>query len=270
MGKYWTVLALCLISSFSISAQNWEGGFFGGASNYRGDLSPYITPSETHSAQGFYLKRNLSQFFSFNFGLTQGTISADDQNYKHLQKRNLSFKSQITELSATVEFNFFPFLKGLKPNQFTPFVFTGLGFFRFNPKTEYNGRTYELAKYNTEGQGITKDAPSEYSLYQPSIPMGGGLKLRLAKRLNLGFRVGYRATFFDFLDDVSTNYPSKEALDQKGKDLSIKLSDRSKKSETYYTGPKKQRGDPQNNDWYVFAGITLSYHIKNSICYDFN
>lgn len=258
-----------VLLSFFASAQNWETGLMGGASTYRGDLSPYITPSEIHPAVGFYVKKNMSQFFSFNVGFNQGTISGNDNNNKYLEKRNQRFKSDITELSATFEFNFFPFLKGLKPDQFTPFVFSGLALFKFNPVTEFENQTYELAKYNTEGQSVTDNAPSDYSLYQPSIPIGGGIKVRIANRFNIGLKVGYRATFFDFLDDVSTDYPNKEQL-AKESPIAAQLSDRSESGDKYYAGQGKQRGNPQTNDWYIFTGITLSYHIENPNCYDFN
>ncbi len=269
MPKRTIIFLVTVLLSFYSSAQNWEIGLMGGASTYRGDLSPYITPSEIHPAVGIYIKKNMSQFFSFNMGLNQGKISGDDNNFKNLEKRNLSFQSNITELSGTFEFNFFPFLKGLKPDQFTPFVFSGLSVFKFNPVTKFEGQTFELAKYNTEGQTITEDAPDDYSLYQPSVPIGGGIKVRLGNRLNLGLKVGYRATFFDFLDDVSTNYPDKENLAQEST-TAVNLSDRSKGEDQYYAKKGKRRGDPQNNDWYIFTGLTLSYHIANPICYDFN
>lgn len=262
-----TLAGICI--NIGVNGQNWEGGLQSGVSNYRGDLAPYLVPSESHPFIGIYFKRNLSQFFAFNLALNQGKISGDDGNFKQLENRNLDFESQITELSATFEFNFFPFLKGLHPNQFTPFVFSGLGIFRFNPKTDYKGKTYELAKLNTEGQTVTEGGPNDYSLIQPSMPIGGGIKARFANRLNVGLKVGYRMTFFDHLDDVSTNYPSQEALAKKQSSLSANLSNRSK-DENAYAGAEKQRGNPQNNDWYFFAGITISYYIENPICYDFH
>jgi len=66
---------------------------------------------------------------------------------------------------------------------------------------------------------------------------------------------------------VSTNYPDQEVLAKQQSALSAQLSDRSKGA--YYAREQKQRGDPEAKDWYIFAGFTLSYHIKNPICYDF-
>jgi hypothetical protein len=249
------------------NGQNWEGGLFAGASNYKGDLAPYLAPSETHPAVGVFVKRNLSPFFSLALTAKQGAISGDDENFDHLKDRNLSFESDITEVSAIIEFNFFPFLKGLGPDQFTPYVYSGFAFFRFEPTTTFKGETFDLQEFRTEGQGVTSDAPGQYSGLQPAIPIGGGFKLQLNRRLNLTFKLGYRATFTDFLDDVSTDFPSKDALSNARGKQAVNLSDRS--VDEWYTGKGKQRGNPQNNDWYLFTGFTFSYNIKNPDCYEF-
>jgi hypothetical protein len=267
MRSFLTVLLLAF-GTLNTSAQDWEGGLFLGASNYRGDMAPYMVPGETHPAIGVFVKRNLSEFFSFNVSAKQGKISGDDANYDHLESRGLSFESNITEVSAVVEFNFFPFLKGLEPDQFTPYVYSGLAMFRFEPRTSLNGQTYDLKKFRTEGQGVTDDAPGQYSNYQPSIPIGGGFKLQLNRRLNLTFKLGYRATFTDFLDDVSTNYPAKDQLAESAGQTAVALSDRSTGEQ--FTGKGKQRGNPQNNDWYIFSGFTISYNIENPECFEFN
>ncbi len=261
------MILLVSASAELVTGQNWEGGLFVGASNYRGELAPRVVPKESHPAVGVFVKRNLSPFFSFALSAKQGTISGDDANFDHLEKRNLSFESTITEVSAIFEFNFFPFLKGLGPDQFTPYVYSGFAMFRFEPTTVLDGETYELQNFRTEGQGVTSDAPGQYSNFQPAIPIGGGFKVQLDRRLNLTFKVGYRATFTDFLDDVSTNYPEKDALADAQGPKAVRLSDRS--AEAWYTGPEKQRGNPQNNDWYLFAGFTFSYNIENPDCYQF-
>lgn len=262
------MLLMITLGGGASTAQNWEGGLFMGASNYRGDMAPRVAPKESHPAIGVFVKRNLSQFFSFSVSAKQGRISGDDDNFDHLEGRNLSFRSDITEISAVFEFNFFPFLKGLKPDQFTPYVYSGLAMFRFEPKTTLNGETYNLKEFRTEGQGLSDEEPSRYANYQPSIPIGGGVKLQLNRRLNLTFKLGYRATFTDYLDDVSTDYPSKDELANSKGAVAVALSDQSK--DQRYTGEGKQRGDPQNNDWYLFTGFTLSYNIENPDCFRFN
>lgn len=263
-------LFVLLMLAFQAKGQDWEIGLFGGVSSYRGDLAPRIVPSEIHPSYGIGIKRNVSRFFTFTLDFKQGKISGDDRNFDHHQSRNLRFYSPVTEVSTTVEFNFFPFLKGLKPKQFTPFVFSGFSMFRFNPKTIYQGSEYELRNMRTEGQGIQEDAPELYSLYQPAIPIGGGFKLRVKDRFNIALRVGYRATFTDYLDDVGDRYPNLALLAEQKSDVAAALSNRSTEPQNNFkTNEGKRRGDNQTNDWFVFAGIRVSYYIQNPECFDF-
>jgi hypothetical protein len=61
---------------------------------------------------------------------------------------------------------------------------------------------------STEGQGIYPDK-KPYSLWQPTIPFGGGVKFAITENLRIGFEIGLRKLFTDYLDDVSTSYPIK-------------------------------------------------------------
>lgn len=269
MRKFYLSI-LFVFSVSSISAQNWESGITFGATNYLGDLAPELVLEESHPALGLYLQKNMSPYFSWKIGLMQGKISGNDQNFDHLEPRNLAFESSITEANFKIEFNFFPFLKGLKTKQITPFVHTGIALFRFNPKTELDGETYELRKYSTEGQDINDNAPSKYELFQPSVPIGGGIKVMLGERFYASLYASYRATFTDFVDDVSTEYPDLNELRDQESARAAALSDRSNNNEGYLAYEGKQRGNPQRNDWYIFSGLKLSYAFRNDVCYEFD
>jgi len=250
---------------FGSQAQNrWELGIFGGISNYMGDLAPDPLFKESHPAVGLALKRNSNPYFSYTLSLNYGTISGNDSNSVTLAPRGLKFESVIVELSTQVEFNFFKFgtpeVFGAK--RFSPYVFTGLSFFHFDPTVTYNGKLYHLQTERTEGQGIVKNAPDQYKLYQFSIPIGGGLKFNLSDKFNLMLLAGYRATFTSYLDDVGGLYPDKALLvASKGGDLSAFFSDPTHIGET-----GGQRGNRDKLDWYMFYGITLSYIIPGPIC----
>ena len=45
-----------------------------------------------------------------------------------------------------------------------------------------------------------------YNLTQFAIPFGGGIKFRVSENVVLAYEVGFRKTFTDYLDDVSTFY----------------------------------------------------------------
>ena len=88
-----------------------------------------------------------------------------------------SFKSQVYDLSARVEFNFFPYgigetYKSLR--RWTPYLTLGVG------------ATYAVC----DGSGA----------FGPNIPMGAGIKFKLRERLNLGMEFTITKVFNDHVD----------------------------------------------------------------------
>jgi hypothetical protein len=250
--------------------QRWEIGLQFGPSNYQGDLAADIAYNETHLSGGIFLKKNASQYFAHNFVLMGGQISGSDKNFSYQKIRNLSFQTDVYEFSYQLEFNFFPFSFGLKHKNFTPYVFTGLSLFYFDPHTEYNGQSWKLNDYDTEGKIAGNPKEDAYSLYQFAIPIGGGLKYSLSEKFNIGLNVGFRSAFTDYLDDVSTTYYDKKILLEKNGEISVALSDRSGETGIEPIGYMgKQRGRADQKDWYIFSGIIISYKIRDSVCYQF-
>ena len=257
-------------SSGQIREKTLELGFFAGSSNYIGDLAPNIVIKESQPAIGISIKKNVSPYFAYGAQMNFGTISGNDNDFKSLSTRNLNFKSNIFEISPQMEFSFFPFAVGINKGKFTPYLFVGLSVFYFDPKTTYHGDTYRLQPLSTEGQGLIEGAPAPYNLWQVAIPFGGGVKLNIAERWNIAFSSGFRATFTDYLDDVSGTYADKQLIGKKKGNVAMALSDRSGEFNDLYTGLNgKQRGDSQLKDWYVFTGFTISYIIKQGPCYRF-
>jgi len=263
--KYCCIVILLLISFGKMTAQNWEIGIHTGGSNYLGDLSPDIVLKETKNYQGAFFKKNISPFFSHTFNVYYGKISGQDKNFKHLKIRNLDFKSNVLEFSYILEFNFFKFSLGLNPNRYTPYTFVGFGVFSFNPQTTYNGTTINLIALDTEGKLIETNKKG-YKTIQPVIPFGGGFKFKITKGINLLINCGFRYTFTDYLDDVSKEYYNVDVLELKYGHLSPLLSDR---SEINIGFEGKQRGRPDIKDWYYFYGFTISFQIRNKVCFEF-
>jgi len=263
--RYIFVCILFIIYSAVSFGQNWEIGLHGGGSNYLGDLSPNIVLSETKSYYGIFIKKNLSPFFSSTLNVYYSTISGNDNNFKHLKLRNLNFFSEIYEFSYILEFNFFKYALGLNPHKYTPYTFIGFGIFSFNPKTTFNGMIIKLKALDTEGHLIVS-SKNGYSGIQPIIPLGGGFKIKITKGINLLTNIGFRYTFTDYLDDVSSEYFSIDILEDKYGYLASALSDR---SEVHIGFDGKQRGRPDLKDWYFFYGFSLSFQIRNKVCFEF-
>jgi hypothetical protein len=264
----WKYLIIILVSPICLYAQKWEIGLNFGPSNYQGDLAPNISLKETHYTTGFFIKKNLSQYFSSYFGINQGFISGNDKNFKSLQIRNLSFQTNITELTYQLEFNFLPFSFGLNHKNFTPYTLVGLSAFTYEPKAYYNNHLTKLKPLDTEGRSLLDK--KRYSLYQISIPIGGGFKYNLSEKFIVGINLAFRYTFTDYLDDVSTVYYDQDLLEQEKGTVTAALSDRSgeiNNTSIGYMG--KQRGRSDLHDWYIFGGLFISYKIRNSACFEF-
>lgn len=224
---YKPFLLFFLLTFFSMHAQIHELGVFAGGSNTIGDVgaTTYISPNEP--AFGILYKWNKSPRHSYRFSYTQSKISANDLDSKEpgRNQRGYHFKNSIKEVSLGLEFNFFDFnLHNLK-TKVTPYVYSGISYFRYDelyvtpPKTD---------------REIQKDSKSSSF----AIPMTLGIKSNLSSRIIIGLEVGARYTFTDNLDG---SYPKDKN--------SIKF------------------GNINNNDWYVFSGITLTYTFGNKPCY---
>ena len=249
-------------------AQYYEIGGFMGMSNYFGDLqATHMEPTEFNLAYGLFARINLNRHLSGKVSFTRGQISGNDFNSdtpSGRRQRNLSFDSKIYELAITGEFNFIPY--DIRNNKIAAFyVFGGISGFYFNPTAELDGKQYYLRDLGTEGQYLEGSGVKPYSKFQIAIPMGVGTKFNLNYRSNIGIEVGFRKTFTDYLDDVSSVYPDIDALDEVDP-IAAALSYR--KPEYYEVNQKalgnpegQGRGNPLKMDWYFFMGATLSVNL---------
>jgi hypothetical protein len=197
----------------------------------------------------------LSPFFSARVGLSWFQLEARDTDANpsdSRRTRNLSFKSNNIELTATgVVSLFHQGLKFYDRVKINLYAFAGIGVLYFNPKAKYNGQWHELQPLQTEGR--------HYSLVQPVIPFGLGARIKLSHYMNLLVEGGYRATFTDYLDDVSSNhYPDPASLKS---DLSRALSDRRAELGGDWRPMVGVRGNPTRDDGYFIASISLQYYL---------
>ena len=254
---------VALATGFSAMAQqfrpNTEIGILLGTSYYLGDLNTnhFNQPS---FAAGLIIRKNIDRRFTYKAEVMYLNIKSDERNSDDeiANDRGLHFKSPIYELSGQVEFNFLPFQPENPLYTWTPYVYTGVSIFNFNPKAENQfGEFVDLQELGTEGQGTTLFPDRDkYSLIQYAIAMGGGFKIAVNPSFNIILEYGIRKTFTDYLDDVSTTYPG-SLLDMT--DEAIYMSD---PSSSHNLG--EERGDPEKKDWYSFAGITLSFKLNNN------
>ncbi|MBC8048463.1 MAG: hypothetical protein H7Y00_16810 [Fimbriimonadaceae bacterium] len=253
----------CIITQ----AQYFEIGIYGGVSGYNGDLSyNIIHVNEVHPSAGIKVSLPASDYFAFNFSSKITTISGNDNNAEKIafQARNLDFSSRVFDGGFTVDY----FIFGYDPvhgEMFSPYLTTGINVFHFNPKTVYNGETYELQPLGTEGQGTSAFPDREpYKLTQFSIPIAAGIKYAATRRINIGVELTMNKTFTDYLDDVSTTYVDAATLTAENGAMSFELSNRTDEflqSEPLPYNETQPRGNSAYKDWYGFLGLTLSYNF---------
>lgn len=266
------IFLLLLLFNSNTFAQKAEIGAFGGITNYLGDLSPVaFAPSETQWAVGLVYKYNPRWHFSLRAAATYGLITGSDarnnagQEYRI--RRNLSFRTYITEASLIGEWNIFGWQGESYTRTFTPYLEGGLAIFHFSPQALYNGEWIDLQPLGTEGQGLPSGkGQTPYRLTQLSIPLGLGVKMRLGEHWCVAVDCALRKTFTDYLDDVSTFFPNRdEILAVRGK-TALDLSDRSYEvaadSSKLHFAKGQIRGDLRNKDWYFFPGITITYKLN--------
>lgn len=251
----------------NIRYQEW-GGWIGGSS-YLGDLNPSYNFSQTRPAFGAFYKYSIGPYIAFKGGLNYAKIQFKDElnndDAVFPVNRNLSFRSNIFEITGNAEFNFFRYIPGSKTYFATPYLTLGFAATFFNPQAEYDGEWYDLRDLGTEGQqhdAFTARTP--YKKVVPTIPVGIGFKYWLQDRWNFGFEASYRFAFTDYLDDVSTTYVNSNVLGNAS--VTAALADRSIEIGDKIGEAGRQRGDSVSNDAYIFMGIFVTYTIFEGNC----
>ena len=242
-----------------LSAQHWgEFGVVGGGSYYMGDLNPSKPFLMTRGALGLLYRYNFNQRVAVRAHFIYGNVAGDDQVSKANPDRNLKFNSYIAELGSQFEVNFFEYRLGSKMHNFSPYMFGGISYCRFNPKTKINGHIQELRLLRTEGQGSTAYPDRKpYNLWTWAIPFGLGAKMSISNKIGLGVEWGMRKTFTDYLDDVSTTY----YMDLAGTSSSEVPELASDPNLSHLKD--MQRGNSHNNDWYSFALVSVVMKITS-------
>ncbi len=224
---YYTLLLTTLTLPLKLLAQHkWETALFVGGANYQGDIVPTVHPypKETNLAAGLIGRYLLHKEWALRMGLTYAQLSGTDQNFTDedfTKNRQFSFQSHIFESAVLLEWE--PFANRRYPafNQFkgliSPYVFVGGGVVLSDLTTVFALYQNGEAPIEIQQDKAIKNPGTHFS-----IPMGGGIKFDLSKRLALGLEAGTRYTFTDYIDGVS------------------------------------KAANPGKGDWYVFGGLSLN------------
>jgi len=260
-------LIITTVASCNLFAQRFHLNGFIGISNYGGDLqSKAFTFHQSKTAVALGGSYEISDKFFIRSEYTLTKLGADDalSNDFARVRRNLNFKTVLQELNLVAEYD----ILNNYEHQLVPYVFAGLGVFRYSPYTyDTFSVKHFLIDQHTEGQNLAKYPDrTEYKKTQMNIPLGVGVKLALSDNIRVAVEYGFRKLFTDYLDDVSTSYPDLSLLTPLGASLSYRGDEL--KPPVPFRGEGAQRGNPNVKDNYYFLMFRISYRLpigKNTV-----
>lgn len=271
-------MTLSLLTTTSLLAQDEivQEGEFGiglGAAHYFGDLNTRAQLNRPKMAATIFFRKNFNNYVSGRIGASFARLGYSDiynDHNEYMRRRNLSFNSNVWELTLQGDFNFFRFMPGEPGYNFTPYVTLGAGIFSYDPFAYLNGEKVFLRQLGTEGQGSSLYPDrKQYSSMGISFPVGVGIKYSLNERFNIGFELLHRFTNTDYLDDVSKTYvdPSVFPTNADGTPSAASLlSDRSYELGEPIGLPGRQRGNSRQKDQFVTAMFHLTFNLQSYRC----
>ena len=162
-----------------------------GITNYLGDFNSSLTKGFQPEFNVVY-RRCFTPFSALKIDASYTNIKGSSKDidtfYPVTATDEYSFKRSLYDLNFTYEYNFWPFgtgreYRGAKP--LTPFIFFGLGL------TMASGET---------------DLSDSKTAVTANVPLGFGVKYKIAERLNLAVEWAVHFSLSDKLDGVTDPY----------------------------------------------------------------
>ncbi|MBQ9417448.1 MAG: outer membrane beta-barrel protein [Bacteroidales bacterium] len=273
MRRGWLIVGLMALVASASAQSRWAMGrteivLGGGGMGYVGDLNNQSVFEVPGLSVAGGVRYRIDNRWALQGEVGYGRIGCDKD---YIARRNLSFRSDIVEATFTVQFNFRPFGMGGSEARWTPYIYGGLGAFHFCPEAEIEiegeGRRWvELEPLGTEGQYLEAYPDrGPYRLMQLCFPFGVGVRVKLNKTFSLTAEYGFRKTWTDYLDDVSTTYVGSAALTEGEPNgvLAARLADRSGEVEGGSENAAGiKRGDDSLDDWYTCFRLSVGVSLE--------
>lgn len=210
-----------LIFSSKLYTQHSELGLSGGIAYYSGELNPALKISnKLRPTIGIFYRKNLSYRYSLRFGATYAKLAAEDK------------------IKTSENINFFE----TRNYSFASSLLDAYGVIEFNflPYQLNNDITAKATPFvfigvagfytNPAVENNNTNTSYETSTTAVAIPFGLGIKSNFIQNLGLNIEWTYRKTYSDLVDGLESRYFNEYQL-----------------------------SNSQNNDWYAFITISLSY-----------
>lgn len=243
-------------SQFSKKKKYWAIGPNFNAVNYFGDIVPKSRIGSfdinfTRPQFGAQVMRRVSPRVFLRGFANWGRFAGDDNTTADpgdtdfaifRYRRNLHFRTDFVEVGFGGVYDFKE-NKGTfarRPKGLVPYVHAGIAMLYYKPMartpTDPNpayadiprGVWVDLRQLRTEGVS--------YSPVTVVIPAGVGVRYALNGHWDVAFEIGYRLTFTDYLDDVSSNYINPFQHDSR---LAYVMADRSREAVASWSGNQR-------------------------------
>ncbi|MCB0632041.1 MAG: outer membrane beta-barrel protein [Lewinella sp.] len=213
--------------NLSLHAQknNLEIGLFVGASVMGGDLvrSNLGSVSDANLAYGLILHKYVNANLAVRLNaLNTRLVSSDLKPSQSEDGQIFSSETSLTELSVLVEYDILGHRRNFQATAggLSPYIFLGAGAALTDPKPTFG----------EDSEEVTLDKEANYSKTRFILPFGAGLRYNVSDKMALGFELGVRPAFSDYLDGIS------------------------------------QSRNPDKNDWYGFGSFQFWYNLsKNAV-----
>jgi hypothetical protein len=249
------MIIFLLVLTGKVKSQGRFSVYFGvGGMYYLGDLKETAFPDfkTVKLAINAGVHYDINTRWGVQLNYLHGSLTGDDSRSSNtsMQLRDLKFYTKIDEITLRFTFN----ILREKVGRVVPYLTVGGGVFHYNPLRF----GVALQPLGTEGQYAAGGGYAKaYSLWQPVIPAGLGVRYRFHCNWGVKLEAVYHVIFTDYLDDVSTDYLAPDIL-----------ATSPHGSETvYYSDPsgglaqtqRDTRGNPAQKDSYIDVCLSLIY-----------
>jgi len=225
--RYITIIIISVLCFNFSYSQIYEVGLFVGGSNMIGDVGSTNYISPSRAVAGGILKWNRSPRHAYRLSLLYAKLEGSDTKSDDPRRMQRGYSFESDILEISA----------------------GIEFTFFNYDLHTGGKNYTPYLYSGitatnhnnfyfDNDIQTNDGGSSWVL---GIPMVLGFKMALADSFVLGFEIGARYTFTDKIDGNVPQSADKQAL--------------------------YSFGNLNNNDWYTFTGVTLTYTFGHNPCF---
>ncbi len=281
MGFRRVAIALLFVLPLAGVAQfKWEFGGGIGAANNLGEMGgkektrrnfiPDLKVQETRWDVNAFSRYKMHPSIFLKLMFTYARIEGADSLSTNPGRvgRNLHFRNDLLELALQGEFVFYEASDIGRSYRFRNdlrfYAFAGVAGLYHSPRGKLNGSWVPLRPMMNEGV--------KYSPVTIAIPTGIGLFFTIKRQHRIGWELGWRTLFTDYLDDVSTTYQDPSTLsadaiawNQQAANGYAAIYDpvtdpTMAQPENYFPGQK--RGDPTHTDSYMFTTFNYSYVLR--------